>query len=219
MLNTAYAILSKDLRLISMRSEGTIQAILLGLLLIFLFSLGQGTSMSFPPQQAAAIFWISSLFCQVLLFHQLHQIEKENDARDGLISASIPLAGVWLGKAAAGFCMLLLAQCLFFLAAIVFLGQTIQVIWLVPATILLGDVGTCLLGTFLGAIPGGRESLLTVLLFPLLVPCLLAGISLMAICFGSNADPRPWLGLICAFDLIFLGCGLLLFPALYRGES
>jgi len=62
---------------------------------------------------------------------------------------------------------------------------------------------------------------LSVIVFPLLLPVLLSGITLFGMCFSPEVveDPDKWLGLIFAFDCLFSGAGLFLFPFVYSGEE
>ena len=73
------------------RGSGLIQALLLGLLLLFVFSLSQGIGERMSPQAAAAVFWLSSAFCQVLIFNQLYALEEANNARLGLLLCPAPI--------------------------------------------------------------------------------------------------------------------------------
>ncbi|MDR1777174.1 MAG: heme exporter protein CcmB [Desulfovibrio sp.] len=225
MLRMTLAILRKDVKLTLSRGNGLIQALLLGLLLVFVFSLSQGIGESLSARNAAAVFWLSSAFCQVLVFNQLYALEEVNQSRLGLLLCQRPIQAVWLGKAATGFLMLLLAQCVFLPATIVFLGQNLSgPLRPAFAVLLLTDAGMCALGSLLGALAQGqttRESLLSIVLFPLLTPLLLAGTGVGAQAFGT-ADPDgpgAWLGMTCAFDAIFIAAGLLLFPFLYAGDD
>lgn len=222
MLTRALAIAAKDLRL-SVGGQGLVQAILLGLLLIFLFSLSRPAGELVPAQSAAAIFWLASAFGLVLVFNDLFGLEEVNAARLGLLSAPVPPHAIWLGKGLAGLCLLLLSQAVFLPASAVFLGQDIRGDWwLAPVTLAAADLGLAALGALLGALSQGqaaRESLLSVILFPLLLPVLLGGIKLFAAVFaGTEADPA-WLGLMGAFDALFAGAGLILFPFVYTGEE
>ncbi len=225
MLSPAITIASKDLRLVLARGTGLVQALLLGLLLIFVFSLSQPIGQTMAPQGAAAIFWLASVFCQVLIYNTLYSIEEVNATHYGLRLAPIPIQSVWLGKALAGFVLLLAAQALFLPAAIVFLGQNVSTLWTIGLiTVLLVDIGLVALGSLLGALSQGqaaRESLLSIVLFPLLIPILLAGIRVGA---GAFADAIPegwadWLGIVGAFDALFLGTGIVLFGFLYSGDE
>ena len=225
MLRLMLAMTRKDLSLTLARGSGLVQALLLGLLLLFVFSLSQGIGERMAAQGAAAVFWISSAFCQVLIFNQLYALEEVNNSRLGLLLCPAPVQAVWLGKGCAGLVLLVLAQVVFLPAAVVFLGQDLS--GPLPEALLalvLTDIGMCALGSLLGALAQGqaaRESLLSIVLFPLLTPLLLAGISVGAQALGASSPdgPGPWLGVAAAFDAVFLGAGLLLFGYIYAGDE
>lgn len=86
MLKAACLIARKDLRLVLSRGAGLVQALLLGLLLIFVFSLSRETGETMSGQGAATIFWLSSAFCQVLSFNMLYGLEEANGSRPGCCS-------------------------------------------------------------------------------------------------------------------------------------
>ena len=226
MLKCALALCGKDLKLVLSRGAGLMQALLLGLLLVFLFSLSLNAGDRLSPQAAAAMFWLASAFCQVLIFNMLYAVEETAQARLGLVLLPAPVQGVWLGKALAGLLLMAVAQCVFVPAVFVFLGQHLGSAWLFALLgIALGDVGMAASGSLLGALSvgrGGRESLLSIVLFPLLVPMLLAGVRLVSM--GIDPDPMlddvlRWTGLAAAFDGLFLAAGLLLFPFVYSGDD
>ena len=130
-----------------------------------------------------------------------------------------------LGKAAAGLCIILAAQFLFLPATIVFLGQSLGDGWpLALLALVLTDIGMASLGSLLGALSqgqAGRESLLSIVLFPLIIPILLAGIR---VCAGGFSEALPegvesWLGIAVAFDAVFLAAGLVLFPFVFSGDE
>ncbi len=225
MMRSSLTIALKDLRLAFAGSGGLAQAFLLGLLLIFVFSLSQDVGQRMDAQEAAAIFWLASVFCQVLIFSMLYGLEESHKARLGLLLMPAPIQAVWLGKMLAGLCLLLLAQLLFLPALIVFLGQNIYDSWpLALLALLLTDIGIVALGSLLGALAQGqaaRESLLSILLFPLLIPLLLAGIHLGTACFLPEAPEniQSWLGMAASFDALFLAAGIFLFSFIYTGDD
>ena len=225
MLRAAMLIAAKDLRLVAVRGAGLVQALLLGLLLIFLFSLAGGAGDKLPPHGAAAVFWLSTAFCLVLVFHALYNLEETDGARLGLLLAPIPIQAVWLGKALAGCALLLIAQVVFLAATVAFLGHEPSGPWLWGlATLLAADWGLAVLGSLLGAVAQGqaaRESLLSIVLFPLLVPLLLAGVRVGAAVFGGKEAEGlgSWLGITLAFGAIYSAAGLVLFPHAYGGEE
>ncbi len=213
----------KDLRLVVSRGGGLVQALLLGLILLFLFSLARVPGQELEPQAAAAIFWLASLFCQVLLSNTLYSLEEVNGARMALQLAPVSVHAVWLGKGLAGWVLLLAAQAVFVPATVVFLGHDIQGPPLVGlGALLLVDLGLVAMGSLLGALAQGqaaRESLLSVILFPLVVPVLLAGVRLCTAALSPEHSEAltPWLGLAAGFDALFAAAGLILFPFIYSG--
>lgn len=221
----ALAVARKDLRLVLVRGAGLAQALLLGLLLVFVFSLAQHAGERMSGQGAATVFWLASAFCQTLAFNMLYGLEEGNGARAGLLLMPAPVQAVWLGKAAAGLVILLIAQAVFLPAAVVFLGQSVGEGWPEAlAAVLLVDMGMAALGSLLGALAQGqaaRESLLSVVLFPLIIPLLLAGIRAGAGALGEAApeETSSWIGLAAAFDAVFLAAGLILFPFVFSGDE
>jgi heme exporter protein B len=224
-LRAALRIAAKDLKLTLGRGSGLRQALLLGFLLIFVFSLSLLPGQRMTAQAAAAIFWMASAFCQVLIFSTLYAHEENNGQRQGLLLAPVAVQSVWLGKALAGAVMLLAAQCLFIPATVVFLGQEITGLWhLGLAIVIIGDIGIVALGSLLGALSQGhsaRESLLSIVLFPLLAPLFLGGIRIGAAVFSGKpaGAAGEWFGLALAFDAIFVAAALILFPAVYNAEE
>ncbi|MFW6235363.1 MAG: heme exporter protein CcmB [Desulfovibrionales bacterium] len=224
MVARTLTIAGKDLRLVVSGGSGLVQAVLLGLLLIFLFSLAAPVGVKIEPQSAAAVFWLSSAFSLVLIFNSLYGIEEADDTRLALIIAPIPVQSVLLGKIVAGFCLLLLSQIVFVPAVIVFLGQDLAGSGFMGlGMILLADVGLTVLGGLLGALAQGensRDALLSIILFPLLIPVLLAGIRVGGEVLSGvhTRGASSWLMLTLAFDAIFSGAALVLFPFVYRGD-
>lgn len=225
MLRRAGFIAAKDLRLSAGGGQGLVQALLLGLLLIFLFSLSRPAGELVAPQAAAAIFWLASIFGLVLVFNDLFSLEEGAGCRLGLLSSPAPEHSVWLGKGLAGFALLAVSQAVFLPAAAVFLGQDVKGSFLELVLVILAvDWGLAALGALLGALAQGqaaRESLFSVILFPLLLPVLLGGIRIVAGIFAGEpaADQALWSGIIAAFDAVFSAAGAFLFPHIYTGEE
>ncbi|MBI4807125.1 MAG: heme exporter protein CcmB [Desulfovibrio sp.] len=223
MLSPALRIAAKDLRLCLRGAQGLAQTALLGLLVIFVFSLSRRPGEEVPALAAAAIFWLSTLFAQVLVFSGLYALEEGNGARLGLAMSPMPPQAVWLGKAMAGLVLILCCQLVFAVAVAAFLGQGVAGSpALGGATVLVVDLGLAGLGSFMGALASGktsRESLLTVIFFPLIIPALLAGIRLLeGVILGTDAG-LDWLGLAGAFAAVFCAAALVLFPFIYTGEE
>lgn len=215
------SIVSKDIKLIFSDGSGIIQPVLLGLILVFVFSLSTPMGDQVSAQAAASIFWLSTSFALILVFNTLYSLEEANQARHGLLLSPMPLQYIWLSKAFTGLILLLLSQVFFFPAIIVFLGQEdISGIWGLLGTIILIDWGLVAVGSLLGAVSQGhsaRDSLLSVVIFPLLIPLLLAGIRMSSyfLTGGSESDLGGWAGIAFAFGTIFTGAAIVLFPFVY----
>jgi heme exporter protein B len=215
---------AKDLKLLASGGSGLAQAVLLGLLLIFLFSLAVPVGSEMGPQGAAAVFWLSTAFSLVLIFNSLYGLEEADETRLALLVAPISIQSIWAGKVLAGFVLLLICQAVFLPAVVVFLGQDLRGA-LLPGLgmLLLADWGLAVLGGLLGALSCGaqsRDAFLSILLFPLLVPLLLGGIRVGGAVFSGDPgeDLSGWLTLAGAFGAIFTGAALALFPFVYRGD-
>ncbi|MDR2668836.1 MAG: heme exporter protein CcmB [Desulfovibrio sp.] len=224
MLKAALIIARKDLRLTAERSAGLAQAAALGLLLIFLFSLSLVPGQRMSAQGAAAVFWMASAFCQVIIFGMLYGYEGNKGQKQGLLLAPIPVQSIWLGKALAGIAMLACAQALFIPAAVIFLGQEPGPAWKAGlAVILICDTGIAVAGSLTGALAHGqtgKESLLSILVFPLLAPLFLGGIRVGSSAFGGSDEATgDWLGICLAFDAVFTAAALPLFPFAYSTDE
>ena len=225
MIHFAWLILRKDLRLLLARGNGFFQAVLLGLLLVFIFSMAGEPGQSASPQDAAAIFWLSSTFCLCLVFTTLYGHDDINGIRAGLLLSPMPLQAIWLGKTIAGLIACGLAQIIFIPAILIFLNQSVPgPLFYGLLALLLANPGICILGSLLGALShgrGGAETLLSIILFPMLVPMLLAGIALGSLSLGGGnpESANLWLALAGAFDAIYAAAALLCFPFLYKGDA
>ena len=92
MIKTALLLAKKDLTIILGRSAGLCQALLLGLLLIFLFSLSLQNGESLSPHAASTMFWLASVFCQVLIFQMLYAVEEQNRGKNRTANLALPPA-------------------------------------------------------------------------------------------------------------------------------
>lgn len=225
MFTNAIIITQKDIKLLFSREIGVIQALLIGLLLIFIFSLSKPLDEKITAQAAATIFWLASMFCQVLVFNILYHIESINNTWSGLILTPSPVQSIWLGKALAGLIIISIAQLIFIPAIIIFLNQSPGLYWTQSLLIVfLIDIGLVSIGSLIGGLSQGQstqESLISIVLFPLVLPLLLAGIHT---CTDALSQETPkimdsWIHLVIAFDAIFTAAGLVLFPIISLGEE
>ena len=80
--------------------------------------------------------------------------------------------------------------------------------------VLLGTLGIAIIGTLfatMAAATRARELLLPILVFPLIVPVVIAAVRATEALLVPSVNEPPWLGLIIAFDIIFLSVSTLTF--------
>lgn len=210
------ALLSKDLRL-EARSRHGLNVLLPfagATLVVFGLALGPGR---LPLQRdAPALLWITSLFAAVLGARSSYELEDEDGALTGLLLAPIDKGAVFLGKALALGTMLALLQVVTAFLATVLFGIALRGGPLIPlASFALGSLGLAAATSLFAALVvdgRSREALLPLLVLPVVVPVSLAGVRATTLSLrGEAASAGSWLGLLVAFDAVFLAAGVLLF--------
>ncbi len=218
-----YLLIKKDILLFFMRGGGFGQAILLGLLLIFVFSLSLEVGQRASGREIGTLFWLASTFCMVLICNNLHALEEHNNVKTALHLMPNSILFVWLAKSISALIFMFIAQVVFFFALIVFCNAEFKGVLSELLTIfLLVDIGMVSCGALLGSLAvgsTGKESLLSIVLFPLLTPLLLAGIEIFAVFFTSGSgDFGSWHLIMLSFDALFLALSLILFPFVYTAD-
>lgn len=212
------AVARKDL-LLELRSKEVLVATLFfsGLVLVILaFALGPGEAAL--RSAAAGTLWIALAFAGVISASQSYGSESEENAFEQLLLYPVPRATLFLGKLLANWLfMLALGVLLLPLSAAVF-GASLSphLPWLL-LTVALGTFGFSLIATFYAALTANlraRESLLPVLIFPIIVPVILASVraSSEVMLLGNPAEGRSWVQLLAGFDLVYLVVCTAIFP-------
>jgi heme exporter protein B len=222
MWRDAFLVAGKDLR-IEMRSRVvTNQVLPFGILVLVLFALALGPDRSTLVGAAPGLFWVAVLFSSVLAVQRSFAIESNEGARDGLRLAGLDPAGVFLGKAAAvalevGALEVVLG------AGVVFLyGADVRSVAGLVVSCLLATAGIAGAGTIYGALAAGlrvRETLLPLLLMPVVAPVLLAGTRAWQAALSKGATAaagggHPWTGLLAVFAAVYLSLGAVVYGSI-----
>jgi heme exporter protein B len=217
LLRQTYLLLCKDLRLELRRRESLLTMFFFGALLLFVFHFSFDLAPDTIFEMAPALLWLAFLFTGTLGLAQLFQSERENHCLDALLLAPLDRGAMFLAKTCFNLLLMLAVELvvipLFWVLFALPLWNLLPQLFLVT---LLGTVGFCSLGTLLSAMTlraRARELLLPLVLFPLMIPVLLATIRLMENILrgGGLGDAAPWLRLLLGFDVIFLTLGVLVF--------
>jgi heme exporter protein B len=216
-LGQTLLILRKDLLLELRRRDSLLTMFFFGTLLLFVFHFSFDPAPDRVAALAPALLWLAFLFTGTLGLAQLFQAERENHCLDALLLAPLDRGALFLAKTCFNFILMLLVEIvvipLFWILFNLSSWNLLPQLFLVT---LLGTLGFCVLGTILSALTlraRARELLLPLVLFPLMIPVLLATIRCMenVLSTGSFGDAQPWLRLLLGFDVIFLTAGVLIF--------
>jgi heme exporter protein B len=207
--------LRKDL-LLQWRTRAQVVAIFLfGATSLLLFSFAIGPNSEALRTFSAGFLWLGLMLSSTLTLAESFQSEMEQRALEGLLLLPTSPRALYYGKAIANWLQL-----------------TLLGIALVPVMVVLYDAGTTRLGALLGVIalgaaglsaPGtlyaamtsqarAKQTLLPLLLFPLVVPVLLAAVKATSLLILGDPmlQVRSWVVLLVSFDLVHWSlCGLL----------
>jgi len=210
-------LLWKDLLLEMRRRESLVSMFFFAALLLFLFHFAFEFSTERAAEMAPGLLWLASIFTGTLGLTQLFQAERENHCLEALLLSPVDRGALYLSK----FAFHLLLMCLMELFTFPLFGVLFNLdFWrLLPSLGLfafVGTVGFCVLGTLFSAVTlkaRARELLLPLILFPLMIPVILATIRGMEIILrtGELEEALPWLRLLIGFDVIFLTAAFLIF--------
>jgi len=213
----------KDLLLELRRRDSLLTMFFFGTLLLFVFHF----SFDLPPDKVAemapALLWLAFLFTGTLGLTQLFQMERENHCLEALLLSPLDRGALFLAKSCFNLLLMLLVELvvmpLFWILFNLHGWNLLPQLFLVT---LLGTVGFCVLGTIMSAVTLGaraRELLLPLVLFPLMIPVILATIRCMEniMSAGDLGAAESWLRLLLGFDVIFVTVGILIFDRVIEG--
>jgi heme exporter protein B len=218
MWREAALVAGKDLRIEARSRVGLWQVVPFAVLVLILVAFAIGPDTASLRNAAPGVFWIAVLFSTVLSIQRSVAIESGDGTRDGLRLSGLDPAGIFLGKAAAVGLQLLVLQVVLWAGVTFLFNVRVHVIWLAVVTSLLATVGLACAGVLYGALSAGlrvRDTLLPVLVLPVLAPVLLAGSKAWQAALDANASSgTEWLRILIPFAVIYLVVGLVLYGPL-----
>jgi heme exporter protein B len=216
----ALVVAGKDLRIELRTREVTTTTGYFAVLVAILASLSYTAGPKTTERVAPGTIWLSLAFTAVLAIGRFWQREREDGAFLALRTAPIARAAIFAGKAIVLFVFLLIVEIIVIpIVALVFHIDLPDVIVPLALVMLAGTIGVAATGTLFGAMTvrtRARDLMLAVVLFPLLAPCLLAGVSATReILVGAELkELSDYFVLFGLFDFVSLAGGLGLFGAL-----
>ena len=218
----ARAVAAKDLR-IELRSRVVTNQVLpfSGLVMVmFAFALDNDDVLQ---RTAGGLVWLATLFSLFILVQRTFAVETYDGALDSLRVAGVNPQGIFLGKSLALFIQLLILESVLFVAAVVLYRVNVNgsgVVLLVTC-VLCATAGLAFVGTLYGGLTAGargRETLLPLLLLPVVAPVLICATRATESAFRSGGvtvgEGWPWVGVLAVFAAVFGLGGLLSFGSL-----
>ncbi len=155
------------------------------------------------------LLWITVLFTSLVGLGRVFQAEEEDGALEGLLLSPMPRGVIFLGKWWGNLLLTLLVElCLLPLMMVLFNVDAWDRIHGLFGILFVGTLGLTALGVLLAAMTQtarSRETLLALLLLPLVAPMLVAGVQASGALLGSHGlEVWPWLRLLLIFDLVYL---------------
>jgi len=202
---------TKDLR-IELRSRVLINQVLpfaAIVMVLFAFALDSDDLLT---RVAPGLVWLATLFSMLVVVQRSFAVEAADGALDALRIAGIPAHGIYLGKACALAAQLLALELLLFGGAFVLYNSRFGAhgAGLLITSALAASCGLGLVGTLYGGLTTGtkgRESLLPLLLLPVVAPVLIGATRATEAALGvggiSMREGWAWVALLVAYALLF----------------
>ncbi|HEV3029998.1 MAG TPA: heme exporter protein CcmB [Polyangia bacterium] len=220
-------IAAKDLR-IEWRSReilATMTFLAVVVVLIFSFAFVVGDARP-PAPVTAGILWIAVVVSGTVGLGRTFDRERDGEAIRSLLLSPTPRAAIYLGKLAATVALMLVVEVvLTFLAGLLFSNKVAEQLGSVATLLVLGTIGFAAVGCVFSAAllrSRSRDVLLATLLYPIIVPIVIAGARGTA----QLIDPlspdldgaRFWTQFLLAVDVIFVTLGIWAFEPVVTGE-
>ncbi|CAB4623042.1 unannotated protein [freshwater metagenome] len=212
MIRDALLVAGKDLRLEWRSRVALNQVAPFALLVLVLFAFALDPDRGLLEKATPGLYWVAVLFSGLLALQRSFSIESADGNRDALRLSGLDPAGIFLGK--------VMAVGLQLLALEVLLGIGVAVLYTTPitgwilllVTAMVATVAIAAAGTLYGVVAAGlrvRETLLPLLLLPVLAPVLIGSTrAFEAALGGTPSEGWPWVGLMGVIAVLYIVAGV-----------
>jgi heme exporter protein B len=214
-LKAISAIVWKDLAA-ELRSRELLSAMLVfALLVVLIFNFAIELQPSLRSTITPGVLWVTFAFAGTLGLNRSMAVEKDRGCLDGLLLAPVDRSAIYFGKALSNLAfMLIVAIVILPIYSVLYNTNLFNPGLLV--VIVLGSIGYVAVGTLLSSMAvqtRTRDVLLPVLLFPVIVPVLLAAVKASGGFLQQLPmnEIWPWLNILIAYDVIFTAVAFMVF--------
>ena len=160
---------------------------------------------------AAGILWVSIAFSGTLALGRAFERERQNETLKALLLAPTERPAVYLGKLA-GLLLLMIGVELIVvpIVGLLFGAPIFRAPFLLASLLAAGTLGFAGVGTLFAAMlvrAHSRDVLLPILLYPITVPVIIAGVRGTAAIFAAEPNfdaAQSWLSMLIFFDAVFV---------------
>jgi heme exporter protein CcmB len=220
-VRTALLVLRKDFTIEVKSREILYTTLLFAVSCVLVFSFALVKEGQAPPDAAAAILWIAIMFAGTLALGRTFERERYGETLRALLLAPAPRPALYVGKLLGivlllGVAEVVLVPLVAFLFAAPFFSHPLLLTLLVAT----GTIGFAAVGTLFAAMlmrVRTRDVLLPILLYPITVPVIIAGVRGTSALIASPVDQAMasmWIGIMAAFDVVFVTLALWTFEPL-----
>jgi len=219
-LHKVWAITLKDLRAEFRAKEVVLTMAVFSILAVIVFGLAFDLRVPDPRMVAPGVLWVVVLFGGVLGLNRAFGAEVDRGSLAALLLAPMDRSAIYFGKLISGLIFMLLTEALVLpVILVIFDVSLFQPLNLLG--VLLGSLGYVAVGTLFAALTAStraRESMLPILLLPVMVPVFVAGVGLSSALLDGRAleDALRWLVVIAGYDLLFLTIAYLVFDMIWE---
>ena len=217
-LRDALLVAAKDLRLERRSKIGIAQVLPFAVLVLLLFAFALDPDRNILRQATPGLFWVTVLFSAVLTLQRSFGVVAEDGILDALRLSGMSPAGIYLGKVAALVVQLLALEVVLALGVAILYDTRFIGIPLLIGVSVTATLGIAAAGAVYGALAArlrSRDTLLPLLLLPLLAPVLISATRGFEVSLEREAvSGWPWAALLGIFALVYVALGSLLFRPL-----
>lgn len=210
-------ILIKDMVLDLRSMENLFAMLFFSIIVIMIFSFALPIDEKSHALLAPGVFWVTFLLAGILSLNKSFQIEKDNSCLESLLLSPVSRGAIFLGKMGWNICFIVIIQLLVIpVFSLLFYGPFLAHLPELFILSFMTAIGFSSLGTMLSALTIDvrfKEIILPILLFPLIVPLLLASVKITQAVLMDGAFDQviDWIKLLVGFDIIFLVVSYLTF--------
>jgi len=211
----AVLIMRKDLRVETRSLELFLTTLFFAVSSVLVFAFGFVRDGRPVENAAAGILWIAIAFAGTLALGRTFERERYHDVLRALLLAPVDRPAIYVGKLLGILALLAAVEAVVApLIALLFQAPLFRHPVLLFLLLLLGTVGFTAVGTLFGAMlvrARSRDVLLPVLLYPITIPVIIAGVRGTAVLLQPEMDlamVRAWIGMLAFFDVVFITLSL-----------